>query len=229
MFVKNLTLPEHVAIIMDGNGRWASSRNLDRSEGHKQGAETAKKISIAAQELGIRYLTLYTFSSENWQRPKIEVSNLFSILALYLKKDHDEIHANNIKVSIIGELQNLPSALKKNIENIVATTQYNSGMNLIIAIGYGSRNEIIGAIKKLVELEENIDALSFERYLYTNNLPDPDLLIRTGGDKRLSNFLLWQIAYTELLFIDKYWPDFSEEDFKNGILEFSQRKRRYGK
>ncbi len=222
-------IPQHVAIIMDGNGRWAEAQGLPRINGHKKGADVAKSIALSAQKLGISYLTLYTFSSENWQRPKIEINALFDILKFYLSNEQDIMHKSNIKVSVIGNLENVPGPLKKQIDQTVLKTQYNTGMTLIIAFIYGARNEIVTAAKALLKSSKEINEASLASHLYTKDIPDPDLLIRTGGEKRISNFLLWQIAYTELLFMDKYWPDFTSEDLLFSLKAFQSRERRYGK
>ena len=236
MFRKSNPLSvEHVAIIMDGNGRWAKAQGLTRAEGHKKGAEVAKNIAIEASKLNIKYLTLYTFSAENWKRPKKEISNLLNLLKFYLSHDVEAFNTNNIKVSVIGNLDTLPQILKRKIQNILSITANNNGMNLVIAFSYGSRDEISHAcrsIAKLCEQQElssdKINAQTLISHLYTKNMPDPDLLIRTGGEYRISNFLLWQLAYTELFFTKTYWPDFTIIVFKKALKEFQKRVRTYG-
>lgn len=229
-------IPQHIAIIMDGNGRWAKSQKKPRSFGHKHGAENAKHIAKAAAKLGVSYLTLYAFSTENWNRSKEEVKNLMSLLTYYLKNDKGEIAKNNMRLNVIGEMERLPKKLAQSIITLSEETKHNTGMVLTIALSYGSRNEIINAARKIANdikenklSPENLDEQLFAKYLFTNDIPDPDLFIRPSGEFRISNFLLWQIAYTELYFANKYWPEFNEEDLKLAIIEYSKRDRRYGK
>lgn len=228
--------PEHVAIIMDGNGRWATKRGLPRSMGHRKGAEVVEKITKAAKELGIKFLTLYAFSTENWKRPDEEVSTLMGLLRDYLKKDLEEIQKNNVRIRFIGEMNMLDKDIVESIKRIEANTAKNDAMTLCIAISYGSRQEILAAVKKTVALvkrgdisENEIDEKTFSDMLYTNDMPDPDLVIRTSGEQRISNYLLWQIAYAEFSFTDVHWPDFDENKLKEIIENYASRERRYGK
>lgn len=228
--------PQHIAIIMDGNGRWATKRKLPRSMGHKKGAEVVESIVKASNELGVKYLTLYAFSTENWNRNEEEVTMLMGLLRDYLKKDLQEIQKNNVKIKFIGELNMLDKDVLESIRRIEADTDKNTSMTLCIAISYGSRQEILSAVKKVVSLvkrgdlsEQDIDAKVFSDALYTRDIPDPDLVIRTSGEQRVSNYLLWQIAYAELYFSDVFWPDFSKEHLEDIIKDFNSRERRYGK
>ncbi|MAZ80253.1 MAG: di-trans,poly-cis-decaprenylcistransferase [Rickettsiales bacterium] len=231
----NFNIPNHVAIIMDGNARWAKKNNLSTIKGHKKGVENIKDIAKLSLKYGIKYLTLYAFSAENWQRSKYEVNNLFNLLDNYLDNDIQYLHNNNIRLNIIGDLDNIDENIKEKIYRIEKDTINNDSLILTIAISYGSRQEIQYCIKNIVNdilaNKSTIDDISLD-YISNNmysNIPDPDLLIRTGSEKRLSNFLLWQIAYTELSFIDQYWPEFSEDDFFNCVQEYNNRNRRYGK
>lgn len=228
-------LPKHVAIIMDGNGRWAKKRLLPRTAGHREGVERVKEIVEAAGNLGIEYLTLYAFSTENWGRPKDEVDTLMKLLVEYLRKELNTIHKNNVKINILGNLDKLPVVPREEVYNAIEKTKYNTRMKLNIALNYGGRYEIINGIKSLItDVQngninlENIDEDLFKNYLYTKSQPDPDLLIRPSGEKRLSNFLLYQIAYTEFVFTDVYWPEFTTEEFYKSIIEYQGRKRRFG-
>lgn len=225
----------HLAIIMDGNGRWAEARKLPRSAGHKKGAETAEAIIRACPEHGIKHLTLYTFSSENWNRPENEVSDLMNLLRYYLKKELGSIHKNGVRVKAIGDLKKLPEDIQNEIKKAEETTSKNTRLNLNIAISYGSRQEIINAVKETAKKAkegsikiESITEEIFSNSLYTKNIPDPDLLIRTGGEHRISNYLLWQMAYTEFYFTDTLWPDFTAKNLAEAVEDFSQRERRYG-
>ncbi len=227
---------EHLAIIMDGNGRWAAKRGLPRSAGHKKGAETLKEIAKAAADLGIKYLTLYAFSTENWGREKTEVDALMKLLRDYLKSDLQEIKENSIRIMFIGERQMLAPDIVEQMSKIEAETKDNPRMTLCIALSYGSRAEIVHAARKIALLAkrgdilvDDIDLKMFSDMLYTKDIPDPDLLVRTGGEKRVSNYLLWQIAYAELAFSDVLWPDFSRRDLENLITDYQSRERRYGK
>ncbi len=231
----NGNLPKHIAIIMDGNGRWASLKNLPRAAGHKEGINSVREIVRVCGEIGVSYLTLYTFSSENWSRPRTEVSAIMKLLLSTIKKEIRNLDDNNVKLSAIGSLDELPKETKKNILDGVEMTKSNSGLNLILALSYGSRQELIRAIKRIskridesnLEIDNiNEDILSEE--LYTAGTPDPDLIIRTGGEHRLSNFLLWQSAYSELLISEKFWPDFRESELLNSILDYQNRQRRFG-
>ncbi len=216
-------LPIHIAIIMDGNGRWAKSRGLPRTAGHKQGAETSRMVIEEAAKKGVKYLTLYAFSAENWNRPKEEVSFLMELLKIQLRKEIKSLHKNGIRLRIIGDRETLAQDVRETVEAAEKLTENNPGLTLIIALSYGSRQEILRAVEN-----SGGDAGKFENALYTAGIPDPDLLIRTGGEKRISNFLLWQIAYTELYFSEKFWPEFSAQDFALAIEEFSTRERRFG-
>ncbi|WIV10891.1 isoprenyl transferase [Proteiniborus sp. MB09-C3] len=228
-------MPKHVAIIMDGNGRWAKKRLLPRTAGHREGVERVKEIVEEAGNLGIPYLTLFAFSTENWGRPKDEVDTLMKLLVEYLKKELNTLHENNVKINILGNLDKLPPTPRKEVYNAVEKTKYNSKMNLNIALNYGGRYEIVNGIKLLVNDVksgninlDDIDEDLFKNYLFTKDQPDPDLLIRPSGEKRISNFLLYQIAYTEFIFTDVYWPEFTTEEFYKSIIEFQSRKRRFG-
>ena len=221
---------------MDGNRRWAKKNGKSIPLSHKLGAENAKKIAKAAQELGVKYLTLYAFSTENWNRSPSEVKYLMSLLTNYLKSDKNELIESNMRLNIIGDRDKLSKKLIDNILKLAEKTKNNTGLLLTIALNYGSRNEIITATKKITQdiLDKKLNLKDindkiFSSYLYTNDIPDPDLFIRPGGEYRISNFLLWQIAYSELYFTEKYWPEFTKEDLKQAIEEFSNRERRYGK
>jgi undecaprenyl diphosphate synthase len=227
--------PAHVAIIMDGNGRWASARNLPRIAGHQRGAETVKKIVRAAAEMGVSYLTLYGFSSENWNRPEDEVKGLMGLLRFYLGSEIKYLHENGVRLQVIGDRERLDTDIVKLIESAEAQTTDNKAITLVIALSYGGRSELARAARLLAdkvvagELKPaDIDERALEASLFTSEIPDPDLLIRTSGEKRISNFLLWQTAYSELVFVDTLWPDFSKEDFASALREFHGRERRYG-
>lgn len=230
-----LPAPRHVAIIMDGNGRWAVKRNLPRALGHKNGAEAVEKTIRAALDLGIEYLTLYAFSSENWLRPAQEVSDLLGLLRLYLKKEIKRLHREDIKLQIIGSRSSLADDINKMIDEAEALTLNNKRLTLVIALSYGGRGEIVEAARNMalsiIEGKENLEDITQERfasYLSTHNIPDPDLILRTSGEQRVSNFLLWQMAYSEFVFMDVLWPDFSETDFREAIEIYCGRKRRFG-
>lgn len=233
--IKNLKIPKHVAIIMDGNGRWAKARHLPKIAGHRAGAASVQDAIEIARELGVRVLTLYTFSTENWKRPKEEVSALFKLLENYLDKEEKKLNKNNIKFSVIGDIENLPESTRIKIREVMSSTAGNTEMTLNLALNYGSRPEILRAVKNIAYdvaggkvTAENIDEKLFSSYLYTKDLPDPDLVIRTSGEYRVSNFLLWQIAYAELYIVRKFWPDFKKDDFKKAIAEYQRRERRFG-
>ena len=223
--------PNHIAIIMDGNGRWASKNNFKRVNGHKEGVESVKKITEHCAKLGIKYLTLYTFSNENWNRPKTEILALMNLLIKTLDLEINLLINNNIKFNVFGDLDKLDILTKRKLSEVINKTRLNSGMQLSLAISYGSRQEIIYAINKIIGSENHnkIDEKEFNKYLYTSNLPDPDLLIRTGGEYRISNFLLWQIAYSEIYFSKLFWPDFNVKELDKAIYDYSNRERRYGK
>ncbi|MGA7827683.1 MAG: isoprenyl transferase [Geobacteraceae bacterium] len=228
-------LPRHLAIIMDGNGRWAQERMLKRIVGHRKGVETVKTIVEESSLLGIRYLTLFAFSSENWLRPKTEVRALMALLKAYLAKETTRMMTNNIRFTVIGDRSDLPDDVDKAVSEAIAKTSQNNGMILTLALSYGSRKEILQAVSQLVD---NIQAGTISReemseelissYLYTSEIPDPDFLIRTSGEMRISNFLLWQIAYTELYFTEVNWPDFGREEFYSALANYQARERRYG-
>lgn len=228
-------IPHHVAIIMDGNGRWAKERKLPRLAGHNAGMQALKEIVKRSSALGVKHLTVYAFSTENWKRPVDEISGIFKILILYVDKELKELHENNVKVSVLGDFRQLPSDTVTKLEEALDKTKDNTGLNFHIALNYGSRDEIIRAIKLLsrdikdekIEIEK-IDEEMFSGYLYTKGIPDPDLVIRTSGEIRLSNFLLWQSAYSEFVFSQVYWPDFTPEKYEEAIAEYKGRIRRYG-
>lgn len=229
-------VPRHVAIIMDGNGRWAKKQNKERLYGHYNGVESVRAVTEAAAGLGVKYLTLYTFSTENWNRPKEEVDGLMNLLVENIIKETPKFHENNIRFASIGDNERLPENARQRLEQCVAETASNTGMTLILALSYSSRWEIVRAAKLIARKAadgtigvDDIDESIFISNLATAEYPDPDLLIRTGGEVRLSNYLLWQAAYSELYFSDIYWPDFREEEFYEAIVEYQQRERRFGK
>ena len=231
----NGNLPKHIAIIMDGNGRLARLKNLPRAAGHKEGINSVREIVRVCGEIGVSHLTLYTFSSENWSRPKTEVSAIMKLLLSTIKKEIRNLDDNNVKLSTIGNLKELPSETQKNILDGVKKTKSNTGLNLILALSYGSRQELIRAIKRILTrvkesnlVIDNIDETLLNAELYTADIPDPDLIIRTGGEYRLSNFLLWQSAYSELLISETFWPDFRESDLLNSIADYQNRQRMFG-
>jgi undecaprenyl diphosphate synthase len=217
----------HVAIIMDGNGRWGLKHKNSRNAGHKAGLKTIQKIIKESLKNNIRYLTLYTFSTENWKRPKEEIKFLFNLLDVYLTKKLNELHKNNIKLKIIGN-KKLSIKLNKILKQAEKKTYFNSKLQINLALNYGSKAEILEAVKKLKKSKLEINENNFLRYFYTYKIPDPDILIRTGNTRRLSNFLLWQMAYSEIYFVKKLWPDFNEKDYKNIILDFKKIKRNFG-
>jgi undecaprenyl diphosphate synthase len=228
-------LPTHIAIIMDGNGRWATRHDLLRIEGHRKGAEAVRNVVKACRKIGIRYLTLYAFSVENWKRPEEEVKALMKLLEDFLLSQLPEMLENNIRLGTIGNIDILPETVKTTLAATLAKTSSNDGMVLNLALSYGSRDEIVDAVKKILDdcegcvvTKEQITKDLISSYLYTVDMPDPDLLIRTSGEYRLSNFLLWQSAYTELYFTDILWPDFAEKDLVDIIVEFQKRERRFG-
>jgi undecaprenyl diphosphate synthase len=229
-------LPSHVAIIMDGNGRWAQHRGLDRVFGHQQGVNALREVIEAAAELGIRYLTLYAFSTENWGRPDDEVSALMGIMVQSLNKETDTLLNNNISLKTIGDVDRLAPDVRDRLFETINLTSGGTGLNLVIALSYSSRWEIIEATRRIasdvksgVMSHDDINEVNFEKYLSTSGIPDPELMIRTSGEIRISNFLLWQLAYTELYFTDILWPDFGKEDFYTAIIDFQKRERRFGK
>ncbi|NRD78871.1 isoprenyl transferase [Bacillus sp. BRMEA1] len=233
--IKKLPVPEHVAIIMDGNGRWAKKRALPRIAGHHEGMKVVRKTTMLANELGLKYLTLYAFSTENWKRPKNEVEYIMKLPEEFLGTFLPELIENNVQVKMMGYKEQLPIHTLNAIEKAMEATKNNNGLILNFALNYGSRAEILDAVKKVMHdiqngmiTESDIDESSFSSYLMTANLPDPDLLIRTSGEIRLSNFMLWQLAYSEFLFTDVLWPDFNEEHLLTAIEAFQKRQRRFG-
>ncbi|HNQ74120.1 MAG TPA: isoprenyl transferase [Verrucomicrobiota bacterium] len=227
--------PQHVAIIMDGNGRWARQRRLPRIEGHRQGAESARSVIRAAGELGIRYLTLYAFSVENWHRPRSEVDALMKYLLRYLKTETSELHRNNVRLEVIGQVGRLPSRVQVQLEKTRVALSKNTGLTLILALSYGGRTEIVDAVRSIAaEVQagtltaSQINEQVVAGHLYTRDFPDPDLLIRTSGEMRVSNFLLWQISYAEFVITPTLWPDFREPQFYAALKEYAQRHRRFG-
>lgn len=228
-------LPKHIAIIMDGNGRWAKKQNQPRVFGHKNGVKSVREVSEAAAELGVEYLTLYAFSTENWSRPKLEVSALMSLLVETIRKEVSTLMENNIRLKAIGDLGKLPDRTLEALREGIEITQNNSRMTLILALNYSARWEILAAAKKLhwdatkgLDTEKLTEEI-FSQYLTTHDIPDPELLVRTSGEQRISNFLLWQIAYTELYFTETFWPDFRKKDLYEAIINFQNRERRFGK
>jgi undecaprenyl diphosphate synthase len=224
-------LPQHIAIIMDGNGRWAKRRGLPRTFGHRQGAKAVRRIINACLELNINYLTLYTFSTENWSRPKSEVKTLMGLLEEYIDRAEKEIpRYKEVRVRVIGRYWELPGQLPYKIEKLMDDTKAHKGLNLILAINYGGRREILDAVDKIVETGKKLfgDESRFRKYLYAPDIPDPDLLIRTAGEYRISNFLLWQISYTELYTTNKLWPDFNKRDLILAINDYRKRRRKFG-
>jgi undecaprenyl diphosphate synthase len=229
------TSPQHIAIIMDGNGRWARERGLPRREGHRAGAESVREAVEGCKELGVKYLTLYAFSSENWNRPQSEIDALMKLLERFLKDKMGEMHKQNVRLHAIGQIDRLPDGCRKQLDKALAKTAENDSLNLILALSYGSREEIVEAARTLATEAaagtldpEAIDPDLFSQYLNTAPYPDPDLLIRTSGEMRISNFLLWQISYAELVVTPKNWPDFKKSDLHQAIEEYSRRHRRFG-
>ncbi len=227
--------PRHVAIIMDGNGRWAKARSLPRNLGHRQGVDTVRDIVRASRDFGIEYLTLYAFSTENWKRPAAEVAGLMDLLRLFIRRELDELHRNGVRIRMIGDRSRLAADIVPMIEEAEARTAGNQRLTLVLALSYGGQDEIVMATRRIAEAvaagqlkPEQIDRALIERHLYTAGIPDPDLVIRTSGEQRLSNFLIWQAAYSEIVFVEKLWPDFGAEDLKAAIVEFHGRERRFG-
>lgn len=228
-------IPKHVAIIMDGNGRWAKEKGLPRVFGHREGVERVREIVKASRELGIEVLTLFAFSTENWARPQKEVGVLMRYLNNFLDKEIGQLDKNNVRLKVIGRADPIPKYLQKKLKQGQSKTQENTGLTLVLALNYGARQELVDAVKKFAHSVasgkadiEGLDSDAFCRYLYTDGLPDPDLLIRTSGEMRISNFLLWQLSYAELYFTKKRWPDFRRKDLEEAILEFQKRERRFG-
>jgi len=228
-------IPRHVAVIMDGNGRWAERRGLSRIEGHRQGLEAARAVVRAAHEIGVHYLTLYAFSLENWNRPKAEVDELMRLLDRYLQSEIEEVMRNGIRVRAIGRVERLPAAVRTRVQHAVQRTRDNREMTLVFGLSYGGRAEIVDAARRLLRDAElgkvdpdALDEKTFAAYLYDPEIPDPDLLIRTGSEQRVSNFLLWQIAYTELYTTDVMWPDFRKGNLVDAVVDYQARERRFG-
>ncbi len=223
--------PSHIAIIMDGNGRWGLKKYNDRNKGHYYGLLNINKVIEHCIKIKIKYLTLYTFSTENWNRPKKEIDYLFFLFKYFYKKNFNKLNKNNIKIKFIGDLKNIPKDLKIIIKKIEDKTKNNDAITVIFAFNYGAKSELVNAFKNIIKNKTKINEINEElinNYLYTNNIPDPDILIRTGGEKRLSNFLLWQLSYAELFFINKNWPDFNFFDLKKVIKAFGVTKRKFG-
>jgi len=228
-------LPRHIAIIMDGNGRWAKSRGLPRVAGHKEGVNSVREITRACGELGIEILTLYTFSSENWKRPRAEVDALMRLLVTTIRGEVQELMGNNVRLTVIGRLDDLPAVAQREMQSAMDLTAPNTGLNLNLALSYGGRQEILEAVRRVSRMAldgnlepENIDEAVFENNLFTHGIPDPELIIRTSGEARLSNFLLWQSAYSELIISDVMWPAFRRRELYETILEYQRRERRFG-
>lgn len=228
-------LPEHIAIIPDGNGRWAQKRGLPRSAGHREGSRTLKRIVLLCSGLGIKYLTVYAFSTENWARPKSEVDALMGLLLNYLRNAEKELEGNKVRIRVIGEIKGLPGELQREIKRVETLTASNTGLNLIFALNYGGKDEMVNAVKRISEAVKlgkiktgDINKEMVSEYLYTKGIPDPDLIIRTSGEKRASNFLLWQSAYSEFWFPEVLWPDFGKAQLLEALKEYQSRKRRYG-
>jgi undecaprenyl diphosphate synthase len=226
-------LPRHIAVIMDGNGRWARRRRLPRIAGHRAGIRAVRQAVEACARLGVPYLTLYAFSVENWKRPHTEVKLLMGLLREYLKKEIGELNRQNVRLGVIGRVTELPAPVQRDLGGALEETRRNSGLHLTLALNYGARAELIDAVRSMAEHQQRngsmtIDEATFSQHLYTRDLPDPDLLIRTSGEMRLSNFLLWQVAYSEIWVTDTLWPDFTQQEFLKAILDFQKRERRYG-
>lgn len=225
-----MNIPKHIAIIMDGNGRWAKKRGLPRLYGHHAGMKSVREVVRAASDTGVGVLTLYAFSTENWNRPKSEIKGLFHLLKLFIKKELGHLHKNNVKVNIIGRLSELPIDIVKLVKEATEKTSKNTGMILNIALNYGGRQEIVDAVNKIITegTYKKVDEKIFEKYLYTIGLPSPDLIIRTSGENRISNFLLWQSAYSEFYTTETLWPDFKKKNLTEAISEYQKRNRRFG-
>lgn len=229
--MENLNIPRHVAIILDGNGRWAQQRNMPRTFGHKNGAENVVDIAIHAKKRGVKYLSLYAFSTENWKRPKKEVDYLMKLLIKFVNEKIDQLMEEDCKLNFLGDLSAIPDQTRKAVELALDKTKNNKSLFINIALNYGGRDEIVHAVKNIINdglKAENIDEEMISNYLYTKDIPDPDLLIRPGGELRISNFLIYQIAYSELYFSDTLWPDFNEDEFDMALEEYSRRNRRFG-
>ena len=229
-------LPAHVAIIMDGNGRWAQQRGLDRSAGHVEGVNTVHRITELASNMGIKYMTLYTFSTENWNRPKAEVDALMTLVVVALERELPIMLANNVSLHVIGDMDRMPADARRRLEQCIADTSHCTGLNLVLALSYSARWDISNAVRRIADeaacgvlIPEDIDDNTIKAHLSTAFMPDPDLLIRTGGDKRISNFLLWEIAYSEIIISPTYWPEYTNDEFARAIAEYQQRQRRFGR
>lgn len=227
--------PKHIAIIMDGNGRWAKSKGLPRWKGHEAGAESVRRVIEACVDAEVEYLTLFAFSTENWNRPKTEVNALMKLLEQFLKKHSQELQKNGVKLQAIGRINDLTEAPLRELNKTITETKNNKKLNLVLALSYGAREEIVDAVNHIIDLtkkgefdKNKITTDSFKEHLYTSSIPDPDLLIRTSGEMRISNFLLWQISYSEIFITEKLWPDFNKEDLQEAIKAYSKRERRYG-
>ena len=230
--INKINIPKHIAITMDGNGRWAKERGKKRVFGHNQGVKSVRDTIEGAVEYGVEFLTLFAFSTENWKRPKAEVNALMTLLIKAINNETKDLIKNNISLKTIGDISQLPLKCQKELAESINITKDNTGMTLILALSYSGKWEIINAIKKVLQEDISTEDFSediFQQYLTTNNVPDPELLIRTSGEKRISNFMLWQIAYSELYFTEKKWPDFRKEDLKDAIIEYQNRERRFGK
>lgn len=225
-------LPRHVAVIMDGNGRWAKKRSLPRVEGHRAGAESVREVVETCARLGIKYITLYAFSKENWKRPRREVATLWRLLEEYLKKQDKVLLENRFRLKVIGQRNGIPVSVQKELNRVEELTKDNYRMTIILALNYGGRTEIVDSIKKVLKERdfdvESFDEEKFSKYLYTAEIPDPDLLIRTSGEQRVSNFLLWQIAYSEIWITPEYWPDFRKKHLLQAVVDYQKRERRFG-
>lgn len=229
-------LPRHIAIIMDGNGRWAKARNKERSYGHRYGVDAVRTVTEAASELGLKYLTLYTFSTENWNRPDEEITALMSLMVMAIERETPDLIKNNVRLQAIGDLSRIPAEVRERLDKCIEETSHGTGVTLILALSYSSRWEITEAAKAIGRdiaegkiSSDDVDEDTISRYLTTKDIPDPDLLIRTGGELRISNFLLWQLAYAELYFTDEFWPDFGKESLYKAICNYQSRERRFGK
>ena len=223
-----MTSPKHIAIIMDGNGRWGIAKKNSRNYGHKKGLATVEKVIDAAIEHKIKYLTLYVFSTENWKRPVNEINYLLKLLNSYISKEINNLLKRDIRIKVLGNIKQFPKELKLKLSKVEKLTKNNKTIQINMALNYGSRQELVGSIKKLIKKKINISEKNIEKYLYTRGLPDPDILIRTGNTNRISNFLLWQLIYTEIFFVKKMWPDFTKKDFSKIIIKFKKISRNYG-
>lgn len=223
-------IPRHVAFIMDGNGRWAKKRGMPRTYGHRIGIDSFRSILKRANELGIKVVSFFAFSTENWKRPKSEINEIFNLVGIYLDKYREKFIHNNFKLMVIGDIYAFPKKLVQKVLSLIKDTSHNSGMIVNIALSYGGKREIVEAVNKIIrEGIRRVNEKSFKRYLETASIPDPDFVIRTGGEKRLSNFMLYQLSYSELYFVDTYWPDFRAKELDKAIIEFQSRDRRFGK